>query len=112
MNFSNNKPSFYSYSIEIKTSKGSCSNIVDPSRKLRVPDIAKNINSKYLIYFQEQTKKDIYNGMKLANKYEDQMQVFLGIKNDIRTINADGKPENLQRRAYLTKNFFWICECE
>ena len=112
MNISNNKPSFYPYSIEIKTSKGSCSNIVDPYGKFRVPDIAKNINSKYLIYFQEQTKKDIYNGMKLANKYEDQMQVFLVINNDVRTINADGKPENLQRLVYVTKHFFWICECE
>ena len=70
MNINNNEPSFYPYSIQIKKCKGSCNSIVDPYRKLRVPDIAKNMNSKYFMYFQEQTKKDIYNGMKIVNKYE------------------------------------------
>ena len=43
------------------------------------------------------------------------MQVFLVINNDVRTINADGKPENLKTRAYVTNYFFWnsiICQCE
>ena len=71
MNINNNEPSFYPYSIEIKKCKDSCNNRVDPCRRLHVPDIAKNINSKYLIFSQEQTKKDIYNRMKFANKYED-----------------------------------------
>ena len=44
--------------------------------------------------------------MKLGNTYEDQMQVFLVINNDVRTINANGKAKNLQRRAYVTKDSF------
>ena len=46
MNINNNEPSFYPYSIEINKCKGSCNNIVDTYRKLRVPDIVKNINVK------------------------------------------------------------------
>ena len=44
-----NKPSFYSYSIEINKCSSSCNSINDPYAKLCVPDAVKNKMSKCLI---------------------------------------------------------------
>ena len=44
INFNNNDPVFYSYSIKINKCSRSCNNINDPYFKLCVPDIIKNMN--------------------------------------------------------------------
>ena len=41
-----NKPTFYSYSININKCSGSCKNISDPYAKLFIPDVFENINVK------------------------------------------------------------------
>ena len=107
MNIHENEPSFYVYSIEINKCSGSCNNIVDPYRKLCVPDIVKNINVKVFNLISRTNEKRNIEWHETQNIYEDQMQVFLVINNDVRTINANGKAESLQRRAYVTNDFFW-----
>ena len=47
---------FYPLSIKVNKCSGSCNNINDPYAKLRVPDVAKNINVK------------IYNLMSFTNQ--------------------------------------------
>ena len=47
---SNNKPSFYLYSIKVNKCSGSCNNINDPYSKIYVPDVVKNINLKLRWY--------------------------------------------------------------
>ena len=46
INANTNEPMFYTYSVKINKSKGSCSTINDPYVKLCVPDTIKNINVK------------------------------------------------------------------
>ena len=46
INVNTNEPMFYTYSIAISKSKGSCNTINDPYTKLCVPDTIKNINIK------------------------------------------------------------------
>ena len=40
----NNEHLFYPYSINVNKCGGSCSNIFDPSAKLCIPNVVKNIN--------------------------------------------------------------------
>ena len=47
MNINNNEPVFYHFSIEVNKCSGSCNNINNPYAKLRVPDVAKNINVEF-----------------------------------------------------------------
>ena len=49
VNINSNNPFFYPYSIEVNKCRGSCNNINDPYAKLCVPNVVKNIMSKYLI---------------------------------------------------------------
>ena len=46
INNNNNESVFYPFSIKVNKCSGSCNNINDPYTKLRVPDVAKNINLK------------------------------------------------------------------
>ena len=46
INISSDEPSFYPFSIQINKWSGSRNNINNPYAKLRVPDVAKNINVK------------------------------------------------------------------
>ena len=46
-NTNNNEPVFYSCSIKVNKCSGSCNNINDLYAKLCIPDIVKNIMSKY-----------------------------------------------------------------
>ena len=47
-NINSNEPTFYPYNIEVNKCSGSCNNVNDPSAKLCVPDVVKNINVKVL----------------------------------------------------------------
>ena len=49
ISINSNEPSFYPYSVKISKCSGSCNNINDPYAKLFIPDVAKNMNVKYLI---------------------------------------------------------------
>ena len=49
INAINNEPVFYPCSIKVSKCSGSCNNINYPYAKLCVPDIIKNIISKYVI---------------------------------------------------------------
>ena len=46
INLNTNEPIFYSYSIKINRSKGSCNTINDPYAKICVPDQIKDTNLK------------------------------------------------------------------
>ena len=46
MNINSDEPLFYPCSIKISKCIGSCNNINDPSSKLCVPDVVKDINVK------------------------------------------------------------------
>ena len=46
VNFNSNKPVFFPFSIKTSKRSVSCNNINDPYGKLRVPDVAKNLNAK------------------------------------------------------------------
>ena len=46
MNVNGDEPSFYTYSIQINKSSGSCNNVNDPYAKLYVPDVIKDMNFK------------------------------------------------------------------
>ena len=46
IDINNNEPSFYPYSIKVNKCSGSCNSINNPYAKLRVTDVAKNINVK------------------------------------------------------------------
>ena len=46
INIKSNKPSFYSYSIEVNECSGSCNNVNDPLSKSCVPGAIKNISVK------------------------------------------------------------------
>ena len=48
INFNNNEPLFYVYSIKVNKCSGSCNNVNNPYSKLCVPDVVKNMNVKVL----------------------------------------------------------------
>ena len=58
INFINNEPLFYPFSIKVNKCSGSCNNINESCAKLCVPDIVKNINVKVfnLMSWTNQTK--------------------------------------------------------
>ena len=65
ININSNEPLFYPYSIEVNKCCGSCNNINDPYAKLRVPDVAKNINVKVFNLMSRIIEQDTWNDMKL-----------------------------------------------
>ena len=56
ININSNKPSFYSYGVEISQCSVSSNNINDPYTKICAPDVVKNINLK------------VFNLMSITNK--------------------------------------------
>ena len=46
MNFNNNEPAFYPFSIKVNKCSGSCNNINNPYAKSCISNIVKNINLK------------------------------------------------------------------
>ena len=44
MNININEPTYYPYSVKKSKCRGSCNNMINPSAKLCVPDVVKNIN--------------------------------------------------------------------
>ena len=58
INFKNNEPVFYPFTIKVNNCSGSCNNINDPYAKLCVLDAVKNINVKVfnLMSWNNQTR--------------------------------------------------------
>ena len=49
ININSNNPIFYPFSIKINKCSGNYNNINNPSAKICVPDVLKDLNVKYLI---------------------------------------------------------------
>ena len=49
VNVNSNNPIFNPFSIKANKCSGNCNNITDPYARICEPDIAKNLNVKYLI---------------------------------------------------------------
>ena len=70
-NVNSNNPVFYPFSIKTSKCSGNCNHISDPYAKICVPDVAKDLNIKELIYCRELMKQGARNAMKHVSVYED-----------------------------------------
>ena len=72
INVNSNEPVFYPFSIKTGKSSGRYNNINDPYAKLRLPDVAKNINIKVLnLMSRTNETRHVKNGTKLVNVNAD-----------------------------------------
>ena len=62
VNINSNEPLFYPFSIKTSRCSGSCNNINDPSTKLCVPDVVKNLNIK-VFNLMSKTNETRHNDM-------------------------------------------------
>ena len=67
ININSNEPLFYPYEIKVNKFSDSCNNTNDPSSKLCVPDVVKNMNVKVFNLMSRTNETRHIKWMKLAN---------------------------------------------
>ena len=116
INFNNNEPMFYPYSISINKCKGSCNTINDPYVKLCVPDTIKNINVKVFYLTNERTNETRH--IKWHKTCKCRCRLDASVCNNKQRWNEDKcrcECKELIDKGICDKGFIWNpskCECE
>ena len=115
VDINNNGPTLYPFSIKVNKCSGSCNNINDLYAKLRVTDVAKNINAKV---FNLMSRSNQTRHTELHETCKCKCRLDSGVFNNKQRWNEDKyrcECKELIDKKRRDKGFIWNpsnCECE
>ena len=117
VNININEPVFYPFSINTSKCSGSCNNINDPSAKMCVPDVVKNLNVKV---FKVMSRTNETRHKKWHETCKCKCRLYVSICNNKQRWNYDKcwcKCNKLIEKGICNKGFIWNpsnfeCECD